>query len=117
VHEVAYVNSETREGGLAQATLDQSQGVFVPEFCAVYDSLNCPQQKCLIHLMRELNGAILDDPYDQEMKQLVRSLGELLKRIVEEVDRRGAPARPHNFAVGLGYDLDGFPQRILRIPD
>ena len=92
MHEVAYVYSETREGGLAQATLDQFQGVLVSDFYAVYDSLNCPQQKCLIHLVRDLNGAILDNPYDQEIKELVRSFGELLKRIVEEVDRRGLKA-------------------------
>ena len=92
MHEVAYVYSATREGGLAQATLDQFQGVLVSDFYAVYDSLNCRQQKCLIHLVRDLNGAILDNPYDQEIKHLVRSFGELLKRIVEEVDRRGLKA-------------------------
>jgi predicted RecB family nuclease len=89
MHEVAYVYSETREGGLAQATLDTFKGVLVSDFYAIYDSLHCPQQKCLIHLIRDLNGAILDNPYDQELKQMIRAFGELLKLIVEDIDRRG----------------------------
>ena len=89
MHEVAYVYSETREGGLAQATLDTFKGVLVSDFYAVYDSLHCPQQKCLIHLIRDLNGAILDNPYDQELKQMIRAFGELLKLIVDDIDRRG----------------------------
>ena len=89
MHEVAFVYSETREGGLAQATLDKFKGVLVSDFYAVYDSLPCPQQKCLIHLIRDLNGAILDNPYDQELKQMVKAFGELVKRIVQEIERRG----------------------------
>jgi hypothetical protein len=89
MHEVAYVYSETREGGLAQATLDKFKGVLVSDFYSVYDSLSCPQQKCLIHLIRDLNGAILDNPYDQELKQMVTTFGDLLKRIVQEIERRG----------------------------
>lgn len=92
MHEVAYVYSETREGGLAQATLDNFKGVLVSDFYAVYDSMGCPQQKCLIHLIRDLNGSLLDNPYDGELKQLVKSFGELLKRIVEEIDCRGLKA-------------------------
>jgi hypothetical protein len=92
MHEVAYAYSETREGGLAQATLDQFKGVLVSDFYAVYDSLNCPQQKCLIHLIRDLNATVLDNPYDRDIKQLVQSFGELLKQIVMEIDRRGLKA-------------------------
>ena len=106
MHEVAYVYSETREGGLAQVTLENFKGVLVSDFYAVYDSLDCPQQKCLIHLIRDLNGAILDSPYDQELKQMVRSFGELVKRIVEDIDRRGLKThflRKHMRAVKRFY--------------
>jgi predicted RecB family nuclease len=89
MHEVAYIYSESREGGLAQGTLHQFRGVLVSDFYAVYDSMDCPQQKCLIHLIRDLNGTMLDNPYDQETKGLVKTFGELLKRIVDEVHRRG----------------------------
>ena len=89
MHEVAYVYSETREGGLAQVTLENFKGVLVSDFYAVYDSLDCPQQKCLIHLMRDLNDDMLKSPYDDEMRQIVHQFAELLRPIVDTVDRRG----------------------------
>jgi predicted RecB family nuclease len=48
MHEVAYLYSDNREGELAQATLREFKGVLVSDFYAVYDSFDCPQQKCLI---------------------------------------------------------------------
>ncbi len=89
MHEVAYLYSGTREGELAYATLGGFKGVLVSDFYAVYDSLDCPQQKCLIHLVRDLNGELLDHPYDEELKRIVKSFGVLVKGIVENVDRHG----------------------------
>jgi predicted RecB family nuclease len=89
MHEVVYVYSETREGDLVQRILGKFKGVVVSDFYAVYDSLDCPQQKCLIHLIRDLNGVMLDNPYDEEVKHVVRSFGVLLKTIIEDVDRHG----------------------------
>lgn len=66
MHEVAYLYSDSREGELAQTTLGGFKGVLVSDFYAVYDSFDCPQQKCLIHLVRDLNGAMLDNPYDEK---------------------------------------------------
>ncbi|MBI3851342.1 MAG: IS66 family transposase [Verrucomicrobia bacterium] len=106
MHEVAYLYSDGREGEMAQATLREFKGVLISDFYAVYDSFNCPQQKCLIHLVRDLNGAMLDDPYDEEMKHIVTSFGQLLKTIVEDVDRRGLKKRflrKHVAAVGRFY--------------
>lgn len=106
MHEVAYLYSETREGELAYATLGDFKGVLVSDFYAVYDSLDCPQQKCLIHLVRDLNGGLLDHPYDEELKRIIKSFGVLLKGIVEDVDRRGLKKhflRKHLAPVGRFY--------------
>ena len=89
MHEVAYLYSATRQGELAYATLGAFKGVLVSDFYAVYNSLDCPQQKCLIHLVRDLNGELLVHPYDEELKRFVKSFGVLLKGIVEDVDRHG----------------------------
>ena len=35
------------------------------DFYSAYDSLACPRQKCLIHLMRDLNDEVLDLPFDE----------------------------------------------------
>ena len=106
MHEVAYLYSDSREGELAQTTLAGFKGVLVSDFYAVYDSFDCPQQKCLIHQVRDLNGAMLDNPYDDEMKHIVTSFGQLMKTIVEDVDRRGLKRhflRKHGAAVSRFY--------------
>jgi predicted RecB family nuclease len=106
MHEVAYLYSDNRESELAQKTLGEFKGVLVSDFYAVYDSFDCPQQKCLIHLVRDLNGAMLENPYDEEMKHIVTSFGQLLKTIVEDVDRHGLKKhflRKHITAVDRFY--------------
>jgi predicted RecB family nuclease len=89
MHEVAYVYSETREGELLRTTLGKFKGVLVSDFYAIYDSFDCPQQKCLIHLVRDLNEELLRSPYDEEFKNIAMNFGLLLKSIVEDVDRYG----------------------------
>ncbi|MGO8928130.1 MAG: TM0106 family RecB-like putative nuclease [Limisphaerales bacterium] len=106
MHEVAYLYSESRESELVQTTLSGFKGVLVSDFYAVYDSFECAQQKCLIHLVRDLNGTMLDNPYDEELKHLVKSFGQLLKTIVEDVDRHGLKRhflRKHVVAVDRFY--------------
>ena len=49
--------------------------------------MNCPQQKCLIHLMRDLNDDLLRQPFNEELKELVRDFAVLLKPMIETVDR------------------------------
>jgi len=69
--------------------LKDFKGVLVSDFYAAYDGIDCKQQKCLIHLMRDLNDEILNNPFDHEMKSIVVGFGSLLKSIVETIDRRG----------------------------
>ena len=64
-------------------------GVLVSDFYAAYDAVECPQQKCLIHLMRDLNDEILNNPFDEEMKSIAVGFAGLLKPMVETIDRRG----------------------------
>jgi hypothetical protein len=89
MHEVAYLYSETREGELLHTTLGQFRGVLVSDFYTIYDSQDCPQQKCLIHLVRDLNEELLRNPYDEEFKHIVKSFSLLLKGVIEDVDRYG----------------------------
>jgi predicted RecB family nuclease len=87
--EVTYFYSETREGSFVQNALDGFKGVLVSDFYAAYDSLPCPQQKCLVHLMRDLNDAVLDNPYDESIKAVVTAFAELIRKIVSTIDRWG----------------------------
>jgi hypothetical protein len=54
LEEVVYVYSDTRQGDMIQSMLGEFRGVLVSDFYAVYDSIKCVQQKCLIHLMRDI---------------------------------------------------------------
>ena len=80
----------TREGDFLKELLKDFQGVLVSDFYAAYDSLECPQQKCLIHLMRDINQDLLNNPFDEELKSITGPFGTLLRAIVD--DHR--PARP-----------------------
>jgi len=90
---VAYFYTETREGDAVKSLLKEFKGVLVSDFYAVYDAMDCPQQKCLIRLIRDLNDDQLKQPFNEELKEIVRDFAELLKPMVETVDQRGLKAR------------------------
>jgi len=89
MEEVIYLWSATREGKVAEEFLSGFNGVLVSDFYSAYDSINCAQQKCLIHLIRDLNEDVLKEPFNEEMKTLVHEFAELLKPIIETIDRFG----------------------------
>ncbi len=89
LREVVYILAESREGEVIQTLLKDFKGVLVSDFYAAYDGIICPQQKCLIHLMRDLNEEILNNPFDEEMKSIAVGFAGLLKPMVETIDRRG----------------------------
>jgi hypothetical protein len=55
LEDLAFVYSEGRDASTPQEVLQKFCGVLVSDFYAAYDSISCPQQKCLIHLMRDIN--------------------------------------------------------------
>jgi len=111
--EVAYVYSETREGDLLQTMLKDFRGVLVSDFYAAYDAIPCPQQKCLIHLIRDLNEDLLKHPYDEELKRLGSAFAVLLRAMVETVDRFGLKSR---FLRRHLSAVDRFYRQIADVP-
>jgi hypothetical protein len=93
LEEVAYFYTSTRAGDTIHAMLKDFSGVLVSDFYAAYDAIECRQQKCLIHFIRDLNDDLLKHPYDDELKQLVGAFAGLVKPMVETVDRRGLRKR------------------------
>jgi predicted RecB family nuclease len=91
--EVVYLYRPTREGDFLPALLKDFRGVLVSDFYAAYDALPCPQQKCLIHLLRDMNQELLNNPFDAELQSITAPFGTLLRAAVEEVDRHGLKAR------------------------
>jgi len=107
LEEVAFVYSETREGTTPQRVLSNFAGVLVSDFYAAYDSIQCAQQKCLIHLMRDLNEDLSKQPFNEEMRELAQEFANLVKTMIESVDRFGLKAhylRKHKCSVNRFYD-------------
>jgi Transposase IS66 family len=73
--------------------LKNFSGVLVTDFYAAYDAVECPQQKCLIHLIRDLNDELLKHPYDEGLKRILGDFSRLISPIVETIDRRGLKSR------------------------
>jgi hypothetical protein len=105
--EVAFVYSETRDAKTPRDILSGFQGVLVSDFYAGYDLMPCAQQKCLIHLMRDINDDLRRNPFDNEMQELGKGFASLLRPIIDTVDRFGLTARylrKHLEAVEQFYD-------------
>lgn len=96
LEDVMYVYTDSREGSIVQKVLDGFTGVLISDFYSAYDSVNCVQQKCLIHLMRDINNDLFKNPFDEELKQLGREFTAVLVPIVETVDRYGLKRRHLN---------------------
>jgi predicted RecB family nuclease len=131
LEEVAFVLSESREATTAQKFLADFKGVLVSDFYTGYDSIDCSQQRCLIHLMRDINEDLCKQPFNEEMKTIARGFADLLRPIIESVDRFGLKARhlrKHQPAVkrffeemfGRTYETDiavGYQRRFEKARD
>src|SRR6266498_1129501 len=89
LEEVVFMFKPNREGGFLRELLRDFHGVLVSDFYAAYDSIECPQQKCLIHLMRDINQELLNNPFDEELQLITRPFGGLLRAIITTIDEYG----------------------------
>src|SRR5262249_3050586 len=90
---VGYVYSPGRDPKVLHDVLGRFRGVLVCDFYGAYESMACAQQKCLIHLMRDINDAAIKSPFNEELGAIASQFGELLRAIVETIDRRGLKTR------------------------
>jgi len=84
---------DSRKAQFLGPLLEEFQGVLISDFFTGYDSLKCPQQKCLIHLIRDMNEDLLGNGFDNEYKDMVQRFAHLLQQIVETVDKYGLKRR------------------------
>jgi hypothetical protein len=90
---VVSVYKKTREGSFLPELLSGFKGVLVTDFFSAYDQLSCKKQRCLIHLIRDLNDDILSNPFDDEFHKLTSGFTKLLQSVVETIDRHGLKAQ------------------------
>ena len=93
---VFYLFRPNREAGFLKDMLEEFTGVLISDFFPGYESLTCPQQKCLIHLMRDLNEDLLKNQLDSEYKEVVTQFGGILNTIVETIEMYGLKKRHLN---------------------
>ena len=69
------------------------EGVIVTDSFPGYETLKVKQQKCLIHLIRDLNDDLFKNPFDEEYRVIVNEFGKLLRGIIETIDKYGLTKR------------------------
>ncbi|MBD2247343.1 TM0106 family RecB-like putative nuclease [Nostoc sp. FACHB-888] len=90
---VFYLFKPSRDASFLEELLKGFKGVLVSDFYSGYDALDCYQQKCLIHLIRDLNGDIFKEQFNNELKDIVVYFGRLLREIIATIDRYGLKKR------------------------
>lgn len=90
---VCFLYKPNREGGFLAELLRPFSGVLVSDFYGAYDSLACPQQKCLVHFVRDIDDDLLKNPLDEELKAMAQEFATLLKQAIESVDHFGLKKR------------------------
>ena len=88
--------TETREATLVQDLLNGYGGVLISDFYGGYDACGCRQQKCLVHLIRDLNDDLWKNPYDSEFEGFVGAFKNLLVPIMTDVEQYGLKRRHLN---------------------
>src|SRR5262249_49781674 len=89
MEDVVYLYRPNREAGFLQDLLKDFKGVLVTDFFTGYDSLPCKHQKCLIHLIRDINDDLKRNPYEDEFKTLAAEFARLLRSIIASIDKYG----------------------------
>jgi predicted RecB family nuclease len=93
MEEVYYMYKPNRESAFLENMMQNFRGILISDFYHGYDSLKCLKQKCLIHLIRDLNDALLKNLHDEEIKRIVIDFGKILREIIKSVDRFGLKKR------------------------
>lgn len=90
---VYYLYRSSREASFLHKLLAAFSGILVSDFFTGYDSLPFEQQKCLVHLVREMDDDLLRKPFDDELKAMAQKFGTLLKSVMQTVDHHGLKRR------------------------
>jgi hypothetical protein len=90
---VAFRLRPNREADFLKPLFSTFKGTIVTDFFGGYDALPCTQQKCLVHLIRDLNDDLWKNPFDDELEGFVTAVRDLLVPLLADVQRFGLKAR------------------------
>lgn len=107
---VIFKLQETREAGIVHKFLANYSGVLVSDFYSGYDSVNCKQQKCWVHLIRDLNKDLRVAPFDTEFETFILEIRNLIIPIMSTVQKYGLKKRNLNKHLS---SVDRFYQKVI----
>jgi len=107
---VIFKLTETREPTIVHELLEKYVGTLISDFYPGYDSAPCKQQKCWVHLIRNLNDDLLESPFDTELEFFALEVKNLIIPIMEAVQKYGLKKRN---LYKFKQDIDRFYQRII----
>lgn len=90
---VIFKLSKTREATLAHEFLKDYNGILITDFYSGYDAIACRQQKCWVHLIRDLNDDLWEYPFDSEYEAFVSEVRNLIIPMMEAVQKYGLKKR------------------------
>jgi hypothetical protein len=90
---VIFQLSKTREAAIAYDFLKDYHGILITDFYPGYDAIACRQQKCWVHLIRDLNDDLWEYPFDSEYETFVSEVRNLIIPMMEAVQKYGLKKR------------------------
>jgi len=100
----------TREANIVHETLAKYDGTLISDFYPGYDSVPCKQQKCWVHLIRDLNNDLRENISDVEYETFVLGVKNLIIPIMEMVQEYGLKKRYLN---KFKAQIDEFYQKVI----
>lgn len=111
---VLFKLSETRQISAIEPILDDYGGVLVSDFYPGFDSLSCRQQKCLVHLIRDLNDDLWSNPFNEDYETFAVTVRDLFMPIFHDVYRWGLKAR---YLRKHMKSVDRFYSRVIEVTE
>jgi len=90
---VVFKLTETREPKIIHRILSDYQGILISDFYPGYDSMECKQQKCWGHLLRDINNDLWAAPFDTEFELFVVEVRNMIIPIMEAIQKYGLKKR------------------------
>jgi predicted RecB family nuclease len=107
---VIFKLTETRESTIVHDVLSKYRGILISDFYPGYDAVKCKQQKCWVHLIRDLNEDLQAHPMDTEFEAFILAVRNLIVPIMETVQNYGLKRRHlHKFV----QQVETFYKRVI----
>ncbi len=88
--------TKTRESNIVHKIFDNYEGILISDFYPAYDAVKCKQQKCWVHLIRNINDDLWKAPFDMEFETFVSEVRNMFVPIMVTVQKYGLKIRNLN---------------------